>query len=185
MNLYRSLKLNNSFNEDQIRRIDNSIQRINHQVEHVLDYVRETPLQISRFNLSKILENVIVELAIYSEIKINMSENIVLMLGDEKKIEVVLTNLILNSIQSVENKGKIDITLSETDIEVIIEVTDSGLGITIKPIEKVFDLLVSTKQKGTGHGLASCKNVIEQHGGTISVKNNPTTFTIKIPKKPK
>ena len=55
----------------------------------------------------------------------------------------------------------------------------------MKPIENIFNPLVTTKQKGTGLGLASVKNLIEQHNGTISVKNNPTTFTIEIPKKEK
>jgi len=42
---------------------------------------------------------------------------------------------------------------------------------------------VTTKEQGTGLGLSTCRNIIEQHGGTISAKNYPTTFTIKIPLK--
>jgi len=42
--------------------------------------------------------------------------------------------------------------------------------------------LFTTKLQGTGLGLATCKNIIEQHGGSILVKNKPTTFTIKFPK---
>ena len=49
--------------------------------------------------------------------------------------------------------------------------------------KEIFDPLVTTKNNGTGLGLASVKNIIEEHGGTISVNNNPTTFTINIPKK--
>ena len=47
---------------------------------------------------------------------------------------------------------------------------------------EIFEPLVTTKEKGTGLGLSSCKNIIEQHKGTIKAKNDPTTFTIKIPK---
>lgn len=64
-----------------------------------------------------------------------------------------------------------------------MKIIDSGNGIKIKPIDKVFDPLITSKQKGTGLGLASVKNIVEQHGGIISVKNNPTTFTAKIPKR--
>jgi len=65
---------------------------------------------------------------------------------------------------------------------VILEFTDSGEGIPDDDLEKVFEPLFTTKQKGTGLGLASCKNIVEQHHGEISVKNNPTTFTVKLPK---
>jgi len=78
--------------------------------------------------------------------------------------------------------GKIEIKINEKDNMVILEFADSGKGISDNDLEKVFEPLFTTKQKGTGLGLASCKNIVEQHQGEISVKNNPTTFTIKLPK---
>ncbi len=47
---------------------------------------------------------------------------------------------------------------------------------------KIFEPLFTTKQRGTGLGLASCKRIIEQHGGSISVKTKPSIFSIKLPK---
>jgi two-component system sensor histidine kinase HydH len=52
-------------------------------------------------------------------------------------------------------------------------------------MKKIFEPLFTTKKTGTGLGLASCKQIIDMHGGSISVKNTPTTFTIKIPKNSK
>ena len=72
-----------------------------------------------------------------------------------------------------------------SDIDLSNELTDfidSGKGIEEKIMTQIFNPLFTTKQKGTGLGLVTCKNIIEQHGGTISVKNNPTTFTIQLPK---
>ena len=63
-----------------------------------------------------------------------------------------------------------------------IEITDSGPGIDEALLSKIFDPLFTTKSFGTGLGLAACRGIIEQHGGTISVKNNPTTFVIILPR---
>ncbi|MDX1595917.1 MAG: ATP-binding protein, partial [Nitrosopumilaceae archaeon] len=49
--------------------------------------------------------------------------------------------------------------------------------------DKIFDLLFTTKANGTGLGLSICKNIISSHDGSISFSNNPTTFTIKLPRK--
>ena len=78
--------------------------------------------------------------------------------------------------------GKIEILINEKDNMIILEFIDSGEGISDENLDKVFEPPFTTKQKGTGLGLASCKNIIEQHQGEISVKNNPTTFIIKLPK---
>ena len=85
--------------------------------------------------------------------------------------------------QAVGDSGTIDIIISETNTEIILKVIDSGHGIKTELIDKVFDPLITSKQRGTGLGLASVKNIVEQHNGIISVKNNPTTFTVEIPKR--
>ena len=100
------------------------------------------------------------------------------------KLTKVFINWILrlNSIQAMYEGGTIEIKIDEKDNMIILEFTDSGEGIPDGDLKKVFEPLFTTKQKGTGLGLASCKNIIEQHQGKISVKNDPTTFTIKLPK---
>jgi signal transduction histidine kinase len=82
----------------------------------------------------------------------------------------------------MESKGKILIKIKEENNFVVIEVEDTGLAIPEDIISHIFEPLVTTKMVGTGLGLATCKTIIEQHKGKISVKNNPVTFTIKLPK---
>ena len=100
------------------------------------------------------------------------------------KLTKVFINWILrlNSIQAMHEGGTIEIKIDEKDNMIILEFADSGKGISDNDLKKVFEPLFTTKQKGTGLGLASCRNIIDQHQGEISVKNNPTTFTIKLPK---
>ncbi len=64
----------------------------------------------------------------------------------------------------------------------MIEIEDQGHGIPQENIDKIFEPLFTTKQSGTGLGLASCISIVEKHGGSISVRNNPTVFTVQLPK---
>lgn len=115
-------------------------------------------------------------------IKIDVPLNDISLYCDSSKLTIVLTNLINNSIQALEAGGKITIKASEDNDYSIIQIEDSGSGIPSEVLLKIFEPLVTTKSTGTGLGLASCKYIIEEHSGSIAVQNNPTTFTIKIPK---
>ena len=101
---------------------------------------------------------------------------------DLNKIQQVFLNLFINASQAMPNGGKLEINISKNKNFVVLDFIDSGEGISNENLPKVFEPLFTTKQKGTGLGLASCKNIIEQHEGKISVKNNPTKFTIMIPR---
>jgi len=95
---------------------------------------------------------------------------------------VVFDNLLTNSLQAINYNGEITIRITDLESEVEIQVEDSGDGVPTEIISRVFEPLFTTKKKGTGLGLASCKSIVEQHGGSISVKNKPSIFTIKLPK---
>ena len=180
---FQLLKHKKIIDKKQIKRIDTSMKRISHQIDEVLDYVRTTPLQYTKFSLNDVVSQSLDSVTIPSEVKINISSDIIHIKADKHKIEIIMINLILNAVQAVNDEGTIDVTLYETSTETIIGIIDSGDGITVEPLDKIFDPLITTKQQGTGLGLASVKNIVEQHNGTISVKNNPTTFIIKLPKK--
>ena len=115
-------------------------------------------------------------------VKINLPKNDFKLEGDFYKLVVVLANLIENSIDAMKKNGVINILSRESDGFVVVEVKDSGPGIPDEIINKVFSSLYTTKTHGTGLGLKMAKTIIESHGGSISIRNNPTTFTIKLPK---
>lgn len=93
----------------------------------------------------------------------------------------VLSNLINNSVQALDGNGEIDVMVNSDSNFVTIVVKDSGPGILDKNLKKIFEPMFTTKTTGTGLGLVICKSIVEQHGGTISVRNKPTTFTITLP----
>ena len=89
--------------------------------------------------------------------------------------------MIKNAIQAIDtNHGEIVIKIKNELDNDVIEISDSGPGISPNVLPQIFEPLFTTKRSGTGLGLPTCKNLIEQHGWTIRVKL-PSTFVIKIP----
>lgn len=161
--------------------IEKSIDRISHQVDDVLGYVRNSPLKLISVSVQELIKSSAEKVNLPNDVTLKVSGKDVKINCDPIKLDAVFINLIVNSVQAMHEGGKIEIKISEKEKHAIIEFVDSGEGIPEENITKVFEPLFTTKQKGTGLGLASCKNIVEQHDGKISVKNNPTTFTIKIP----
>jgi signal transduction histidine kinase len=163
--------------------IDKNIYRITHQVKDVLDFLRKSPIKKEQVNIKVLIDNVIDSIQIPANISIDVSECSFNANVDKIMMESAFSNLFLNSIQKIGDKnGKITVSIKEKDTQYRITIEDSGEGIDSKIINNIFDPLFSTKMEGTGLGLASVKATIEAHGGTIYVKNNPTTFTITLPK---
>lgn len=162
--------------------VDDSIFRISHQIDGVLDYLKSTPMKMAPASLSGILKSSILPLHIPDGVKVNFPTTDIMLKCDAIKMEIVFGNILLNSIQAVGEKGgQVYVRYAKKPDSVIIEIADSGPGIPQECIDRIFDPLFTTKQKGTGLGLTSSKNIVEQHGGKISAKNTPTTFTIVIP----
>ena len=165
----------------RITMIKNASDRMIRQVNDVLDFVRTKPLELENNSISEIL-NSSIKVTIPENIKISKSNNDATLLCDSRQLEVVFSNLITNAVQAIENNGELNLRINEEPKEVIVEIEDSGSGIPQENISKIFEPLFTTKPTGTGLGLVSCKNIVEQHGGTISISNNPTVFTVKLPK---
>lgn len=182
------LRLNNNMDEKvnhQLSMVGRAVSRMSHQIEDVLDFVNIASLKVQSSSIITVIESAILNTDIPNTVKINLPKNSAMALCDPFRLEVVFSNLLKNACQAVENKGNITIRIIDKNDEVIIEVEDSGPGISKGDIDKIFEPLYTTKQTGTGLGLASCKSIIDKHGGTITVRNNPTTFVITIPKVPK
>lgn len=162
--------------------IEKSIERISHQVDDVLGYVRNSPLKLELVSLRNLILGSIDKINVPGDVQVTVAAHDEKINCDIIKMDAVFINLIINAIQSMERGGKIEIKIYSQYDDVLIDFIDSGSGIPEDSIAKIFEPLFTTKQKGTGLGLASCKNIVEQHGGKITVKNNPTTFTIRLPK---
>jgi len=179
------LQKNSSQNEEIkqiIDRMNRAIDRMSHQINDVLNYVRITPLHLEKIKIVTLLETAKKSLSIPDNISISIPDSEIEIECDVEKLEIVFINIFLNSIQAIgNNPGKIECFISKNNSDAIIEIQDSGEGIPEDIFSKIFDPLVSSKQMGTGLGLSSTKHVIEQHNGTITAQNHPTRFIITMP----
>jgi len=178
----------NNLDDDTLkhhRMIKNAATRLSHQIDDVLAYVTPPQLHPETHSISGILKKTISNITIPETIILTLPKNDMQINSDKRQFEVVFTNLILNAIQAMNNVGKIDITILDKDDFVLIEVQDSGPGIPRELLPKIFDPLFTSRQIGTGLGLPSCKNIVENHGGIITVNTTlgkGTTFSIRLPK---
>ena len=170
------------FSEKQIGMLERAISRMSNQIDDVLEFVKIQSLRTSKNSILETLGMSLAKIQKSDGVKIIIPEKDVEFVYDVDKIEVVFDNLITNALQSISDNGCITIRIIDLENDVIIEVEDSGSGVPADIISKIFEPLFTTKKKGTGLGLASCLSIIEQHGGSISVKNKPSVFTIKLPK---
>ena len=160
-----------------------SIQRMTHQIREVLSFVQNRELKIKQISTLKILRKTMETIPIPENIKVILPKNDIEIFGDPEQILVVFSNLIINAVQAIDkDDGRILIRTFESEKDFVIEFEDSGSGVKPENISRIFEPLFTTKQTGTGLGLVSCKTIIEQHGGIISVKTPPTVFTITLPK---
>jgi signal transduction histidine kinase len=123
-----------------------------------------------------------------SEIECTLGEHLPTFKGNAQKVEQVLLNLIINASQAIPDgrKGCIAVKTFAENTHIIIQIADNGCGMNQKTMKQIFDPFFTTRRAkgGTGLGLPIAFRLVEEHGGTLSVRSEPdkgTTFTIKIP----
>ncbi|HWP78028.1 MAG TPA: ATP-binding protein [Candidatus Nitrosotenuis sp.] len=185
-NVCQIMKLQNPPTDEKTReyfaKMETSIQRMSHQIDDVLNFIRTTPLKKEIVSIKDVITKSLEDLEIPPTITISFPQNDEKINCDEQKIRTVFANIMLNSIQAMDGYGRISIKIVGHTKFIDVEISDSGPGIQEDELQKIFEPLFTTKQTGTGLGLSTCKNIVEQHGGYISVRNNPTTFTITLPR---
>jgi signal transduction histidine kinase len=124
------------------------------------------------------------------EVKLELDRELPRLIGDRVQLQQVIVNLAINAIQSMTSgpstpKVLSIRTFSNDPTSQIIEVEDTGPGITPEANDRLFEGFFTTKPSGMGIGLAICRSIIEAHGGHIVARNlsdRPgATFTIDLP----
>jgi signal transduction histidine kinase len=172
--------------DEYIPILNDAIYRINHQINQVLGFVKTIPLDLKLVSLLQMLHESITNTNVPKNIKVTLPKHDFSLMASKIQLEAAFGNLLSNSVDAIgQNDGSIVIRAKSEKNNLIIEFEDSGEGISKENIEKIFEPLFTTKQQGTGLGLASVKSIIEAHGGMITVTSPPTIFTITLPENPK
>lgn len=170
--------------------IKTGISRTSNIVKSLNSFSRNDSLPYTNCVIQDILEDCLTML--YSQYKgrIKVIKNYyqlkTYVLANEGKMHQVFLNLLANAIQSIEDHGTIEITVSNGDSKINVIITDSGCGIQAEDISRIFDPFYTTKDpgKGTGLGLSITQNIIHEHMGTIrcvSKVNEGTSFIVSLP----
>jgi signal transduction histidine kinase len=162
--------------------IKNAADSMLYQIKDLMNFIKNETLELENKSLNQVLHIATSLIKKPSTVDIRLPKQDIVCKCDPDKLQVVFMNLLINAIEAMENDGKIIIRSKSIENEIVIEVEDSGPGIPCETLPKIFEVLFTTKKSGTGLGLPYCKNIIEQHGGTISANTNPTTFTITLPR---
>jgi two-component system nitrogen regulation sensor histidine kinase NtrY len=118
------------------------------------------------------------------ECRVQLADNLQPIAADGELLHRALSNLVLNAMDAMPNGGVLTLRIRSEDGKVVIEVADTGSGLTREECERIFTPYYTSKQHGTGLGLAIVQSVISDHGGRITVQSEPergTTFTIELP----
>jgi signal transduction histidine kinase len=103
---------------------------------------------------------------------------------DAKLIKQAVLNLMINALQAMPEGGELILTADQRDGQALIDVIDTGKGISADAIERIFQAYYTSKKGGTGLGLAMAKRIAGEHGGKLTVKSEPgkgSDFTLQLP----
>jgi two-component system, NtrC family, sensor kinase len=189
------IRIKKNPNKTQINRyfqlMMNAIEKIEKVVVGLLDFSRKDVYEFKPFPLHKTIDRAL-SLAEHkfekSNIRVerNYDRRLNTCVGDRQRIEQVIINLVLNSIDAMPGGGNLWISTSLDGPNVRLEIGDTGEGIASENLDKIFDPFFTTKEpgKGTGLGLSVSYNIVREHGGDISVKSEKgqgTRFAIIFP----
>ena len=171
---------------ESIEEIEKNVDYINKIVQDLQDYARPLNPKIEESDVQQIIESLISKNGLPKDIKVNIKvdEDARKIKADSYYVHRILYNLVTNSVQAMPRGGKLVIQLRRQADDIVLAVSDTGVGIPKNIQDKMFTLMFTTKSKGQGFGLPVVKRMTESLGGTVTFESQEgkgTTFTVRLP----
>ena len=157
----------------------NEVRNLSSMVTAFLNFARPQPLQLEEVSISDLVADCAAELRLDPVVAVDPSLTV---RADERMLRQALLNLMRNGTEA-NPEGRVFITAARDNESIVIQVRDTGPGISPADLRKIFIPFFTTKAKGHGIGLALTHRIISQHGGTLTAANSPdggALFTIRI-----
>jgi signal transduction histidine kinase len=167
--------------------IDQEIEAANRIISNLLDMARSRPPRKQAVSLAELIREVFEQLQLEEGIqwRVSLAPKSCTVEVDPSQLRQVLVNLVTNAAQSLAGGGgEIEVGGRCAGDFCEITVRDNGPGVAAEDRDRVFDALFTTKAKGTGMGLAICRDIVEQHDGSIELlesEGSGAAFRIRVP----
>ncbi len=191
--LMRDLCAPDTQQHEDLQEIINQTMRCKEIVARLLEFSRESVNQRFNYDINPVIQRsveLLTHQALFHNVKFvfDLQADIPAMIGDAGQLQQVFINLIINAGTAMNGRGKMTITSRFDPVfdKVTLQFEDTGPGIRDEIISKVFEPFFTTKGpgEGTGLGLSVAYGIIQQHGGSMSVRNVPSggaLFTVVLP----
>jgi signal transduction histidine kinase len=157
----------------------NEVRNLSDMVTAFLNFARPQPLQLGDVNVAELIRDCAEELRLKPVVDVDTSLTV---RADERMLRAALVNLMRNGAEA-DPDGRVFVSAALENESVVIQVRDTGPGISSSDLRKIFIPFFTTKPKGHGIGLALTHRIITQHGGTLTAANSPdggALFTIRL-----
>jgi signal transduction histidine kinase len=143
-----------------------------------LSFVRPLRLQLRRVSLESLIESARAQAAALlvmkdMQVAVECAPDLPMIEGDPQLLAEVFVNLLRNAAEACGGKGRIEVSAKLSGPKVVVDVRDDGPGVPANRRDEIFRPFHSSKDYGTGIGLAFCRKVIESHGGAIGLTDDP------------
>ena len=175
-----------------VRAIIKEVDRLGEITEQYLRFARLPRPRLEREDVNSIVSSVLAfvreELAAKGiATDVELDADLPLVPADENQLRQALLNLLRNAAEAMRDGGRIHVSTSALAGQVRVVIADTGEGIANEHRARIFEPFFSTKERGTGLGLALTQQIVSEHGGAIDVESQlgrGTTFTVRLPVAP-